>query len=79
MKPFASSWSSKTNSRQEDMQLDPYEYVQENREQLKRIVRHGSDEFTRALALQFLVEYGGERDLKQIKREVELALEVAES
>ena len=50
---------------------DPDTYVRENRETLVDIIKHGSDEFVRALALAALVEYGGEPELEKLRRELD--------
>ncbi|MFC3957581.1 hypothetical protein [Halovivax cerinus] len=52
---------------------DPDEYVRENRETLVKIIKHGNDDFVRALALAAIVEYGGEPDLEKVRREVDRA------
>lgn len=72
-------WRCHPNANHYHMQADPYEYVRDNKEQLREIVVHGTDEFTRALALQFLIKYGEKPDLNQVKREIEMAMEVAEA
>lgn len=58
---------------------DPEEYVCENRETLVDIIKHGNDDFVRALALAALVEYGGEPDIEAVKREVGRAEELLRS
>jgi hypothetical protein len=50
---------------------NPHEYVAENRETLVRIVRHGDDQFVRALALAALVEFGDDPDPETIIAEIE--------
>ena len=50
---------------------DPDEYVQENRETLVKIIKHGNDDFVRALALAALVEYGGEPALEAVRRDLD--------
>lgn len=50
---------------------DPDEYVRENRETLVTIIKHGNDDFVRALALAALVEYGGEPEREQLRRELD--------
>lgn len=49
----------------------PDEYVRENRETLVRVIKHGNDDFVRALALAALVEYGGEPDREAVKRDLD--------
>lgn len=49
----------------------PDEYVRENRETLIEVIKHGSSEWVRALALAAFVEYGGEPDQEQLRREIE--------
>lgn len=50
---------------------DPEEYVRRNRDTLIDVVVHGSDKFARALALAALFKYGDERDVDQLRREVD--------
>lgn len=50
---------------------NPDHYVRENRETLVRVIKHGNDEFVRALALAALVEYGGEPGVEQLRRELD--------
>ena len=45
---------------------DPEQYVNENAEQLVRIIKHSSKSFPRALALAALVEYGDDPELNQL-------------
>lgn len=52
---------------------DPEEYVRENRETLVDIIKHGTDQFVRALALAALVEYGDDPDLEQVRHELRQA------
>ena len=54
---------------------DPNRYVRENRETLVRIIKHGDDEFVRALALSALVRYGDEPQLNDVEYEIEQARE----
>lgn len=56
--------------------VDPDEYVRANRETLVKIIKHGNDEFVRALALAALVEYGGEPDIERVRRELDRAEEL---
>jgi hypothetical protein len=49
---------------------DPDRYVRENRETLVRIIKHGNDDFVRALALAAIVEYGGEPEVETLRREL---------
>lgn len=50
---------------------DPETYVRENRETLVEILKHGNDDFVRALALAALVEYGDEPDREAVRRELD--------
>lgn len=59
--------------------VDPDEYVRENRETLVKIIKHGNDEFVRALALAALVEFGGDPDIEQVRRELDRAEELRRS
>ena len=56
--------------------IDPDEYVRNNRKALVRIIKHGNDDFVRALALAAIVEYGGDPDIEKVQRELERAAEV---
>jgi len=48
----------------------PESYVKENHETLVKIIKHGDDNFVRALCLAALVKYGGDPAVHQLKREV---------
>lgn len=50
---------------------DPETYVRENRETILRVIRHGDDEFTRALAIAALVKYGPDPDVEQVKADID--------
>ena len=50
---------------------DPDQYVRENRETLVEIIKHGNDDFVRALALAAIVEYGGEPEIETLRRELD--------
>lgn len=50
---------------------DPETYVREHSDRLVRIVKHGSDEWVRALAMAALVEYGEEPDVDQLRAEID--------
>jgi len=50
---------------------DPEQYVRENRETLVKVIKHGSDNFVRSLALAALVEYGGDPDREAVRRELD--------
>lgn len=52
---------------------DPDQYVSENKDSLRRIIKHGDDEFVRALALAALVEYGDDPDVQQLQQEIDHA------
>lgn len=56
----------------------PDEYVRENRETLVEVIKHGDDDFVRALAMAALVEYGGEPELEKVRRELDRAADFAE-
>lgn len=49
---------------------NPQEFVQENREVLIRLLKHGDDVFVRALALAAIIEFGTDPDLEDVKREI---------
>lgn len=49
---------------------DPDRFVAENGETLVRLLKHGDDEFVRALALAVLIEYGDDPHLEDIEREI---------
>lgn len=55
---------------------DPDRYVQENREKLVRIIKHGTDPFVRALAMAILVEYGTDPDIEKVRREFDTFVEM---
>lgn len=50
---------------------NPREYVRRNRKTLIEVVVNGSDKFTRALALAALYEYGDDRDIEDLRREID--------
>ncbi|NLV10256.1 MULTISPECIES: hypothetical protein [Halomicrobium] len=54
---------------------DGDQFVQENKDTLVRILKHGDDEFVRALALSALVRYGNEPMLHDVESEIERAKE----
>jgi hypothetical protein len=54
-----------------DTPPDPNEYVRQNRETLVEVVKHGNDEFVRALCLAARVEYGDDPDREQLRRELD--------
>jgi hypothetical protein len=56
--------------------LDPDQYVRENRATLVEIIKHGNDEFVRALALAALVEFGGQPELEKVRHELDRAAEL---
>lgn len=45
---------------------DPEQWVRENRDSLLRVIRHGDDSFTRALAVSVLMEYGPDPSMDQV-------------
>lgn len=54
---------------------DPNQYVRENKETLVEVIKHGDDGFIRALAMAALVEYGGEPEVEQVRRELDRIVE----
>jgi hypothetical protein len=46
-------------------------YVDEQRDSLVRIIKHGDDPFVRALAMAAFVEHGSEPELKQVRDEID--------
>lgn len=54
---------------------DGDQFVQENKDTLVRILKHGDDEFVRALALSALLRYGNEPALHDVENEIERAKE----
>ena len=57
---------------------DPDQYVNENSEELTRIIKHSSNTFPRALALAALVEYGDEPTIETITEDLERLQEHSE-
>ena len=58
---------------------DPDRYVEENSEELVRIIKHSSKTFPRALALAALVEYGDEPSVEALAEDIEQLQEHKES
>lgn len=54
---------------------EPEQYVNENADQLVRIIKHSSNSFPRALALAALVEYGDDAAVESVAEELEQFLE----
>ena len=54
---------------------NPEEYVRENRDTLRRVLRHSDDQMARAWAWALLDRYGETPDLHDLKREFEAAEE----
>jgi len=52
--------------------IDPEEYVQENREEVIRVIRHSDDAFTRACAWTLLDRYTPDQDLDELHDELDL-------
>lgn len=52
---------------------DPDAYVRENRGTLIRILKHGDNEFVRALALAALTRYGDEPLIEDVEHELRQA------
>lgn len=50
---------------------DPDTYVRENKEQLRRVVKHGDSKWARAMALAALVEYGDDPDIDRLRHEID--------
>jgi hypothetical protein len=50
---------------------DPQQYVNENAEELSRIIKHSRSKFARALALAALVEYGDDPTLASVVEDLE--------
>lgn len=48
-------------------------YVRENKDKIVRVIKNSNDDFTRALAISALCEYGGEPEIDQVIRELEYA------
>lgn len=61
------------DSNQPNNRSDPDKFVEENRDLLVHVLKHGDNEFVRAFALAALVEYGNEAELEDIQRELEHA------
>jgi hypothetical protein len=55
----------------EDGNLPPREYVQQNREQLERLIRHSDNDFVRALAIAAFIEYGEDPSIESITKDLE--------
>jgi len=54
----------------DDLTDAPETYVQEHRETLIEIIKHGDDNFVRALCLTALVMYGADPDVEQLQEEI---------
>jgi hypothetical protein len=54
---------------------DPNVYVREHREELLKIIKHGTDPFVQSLALAALVEYGEDPDLEWVRRELDRVID----
>jgi hypothetical protein len=57
--------------------IDPDAYVRENKDTLVDVIKHSDDEFTRALAIIVLRDFGDDPNLDDVERELEAAREVA--
>jgi len=53
-----------------DLTDAPETYVQEHQETLIEIIKHGDDDFVRALCLAALVKYGADPDVEQLQEEI---------
>lgn len=49
---------------------DPDEYVRQHKDSLVRVIKHSNDEFTRALCLAALVEYGDDPAQEVLAEEI---------
>lgn len=49
----------------------PSEYVQQNEQQLERLIKHSNNDFVRALAIAAIVEYGGDASVDSITADLE--------
>lgn len=58
---------------------DPDRYVHDNKDTLVRIIKHGDDEFVRALALAALIRYGDDPLLHDVEHEIERAKQSKEA
>lgn len=54
---------------------EPKQYVRENQDTIKKIIRHGDDRFVRALCLAALVRYGDDPNVEDLVDEVRRARE----
>lgn len=54
-----------------DEKLQPSEYVQENEQQLERLIKHSNNDFVRALAIAAFVEYGDDASIESITHDLE--------
>lgn len=61
---------SPTNRRTDDSTNELTRYVQENRELLSRVLRHGDTE-ARSYALALLANGGTEEDIEEVRRELD--------
>lgn len=56
-----------------DITENPERYVRENRDRLRRVLRHSNDQMARAWAWALLDKYGEEPEIHDLKREFEAA------
>jgi hypothetical protein len=54
----------------------PSEYVQNNKEQLDRLIKHSNNDFVRALAIAAIIEYGDDPSVEAITRDLERVKEL---
>jgi hypothetical protein len=54
----------------------PSENVQNNKEQLDRLIKHSNNDFVRALAIAAIVEYGDDPSVEAITRDLERVKEL---
>lgn len=52
--------------------IDPEEYVQENRRRIIQVIRHSDDPFTRACAWTLLDRYTPNRELEELHEELDM-------
>jgi HEAT repeat protein len=50
---------------------DPTRYVQENEEQLTRLLKHSNNDFVRSLALAALIEFGDDATVDTVTEDLE--------
>jgi hypothetical protein len=58
---------------------NPDRYVRKNKDTLVDIIKHGDDEFVRALALAAVIRYGDEPLINDIEHEIDRAKQELEA